>query len=365
MIKIDDQAHEISNFANVDHFNCKSKIAVDIWADKFDPDKIEDLNAENWVSWKKETVKVLKEFEKMYQKHEKVTNKELGGYIALSFVPLTDCWDANWNYFNILKMINDGVNVPEFRFKAIEDKFIEKMTRLCTILTNYGEEEQRLRQPWDIRQQLWVLKIENWKNIKPFAYYLETLNDNLSKVIEELLNMRKAGELRARYSMPLNYELKALLFNMVESDKVVQWLMGDTLKQDQFRFLYEVQKVVYNTCLKDVMLDEKLNAVVLSEVIPQMCAFMTMKNILRIQREKAADEKADSERQKRKALLMAETGITFSEEKEPEPEEDNKKAKAKKGGKKKEEIDPEELERRKEAKKLEAEIAKYGVSHTL
>lgn len=294
-IKIDDQVHEISNFANVDHFNCKTKIC-EIWSLGFDPDKIEDLNADNWVQWKKESVKMLKEFEKMYQKHEKVTNKELGAYIASSFVPLTDAWDANWNYYNILKMINDGVNVPDFRFKAIEDKYIEKMTRLCNLLTTYGEEEQRLRQPWDIRQQLWVLKIDNWKNIKPFAYYLETLNDNLSKVIEEMLAMRKAGVLRARYSMPLNYELKALLREMVESDKVVQWLMGDTLKQDQFRFLYEVQKVIFNTCLKNVMIDDKQSGFVLSETIPQLCAFMTMKNILRIQKEKAADEKADVER---------------------------------------------------------------------
>lgn len=149
-IRIDDQVHEISNFANVDHFNCKQALCG-IWQVQFDPERVADLNMDDWVAWKKESVKTLKEFEKMYVKHEKVTNKELGGYIAISFIPLTDMWEANWNYFNIMKMIESGANVPDFRFKAVEDKFVEKMTRLCTLLTNYGVEEERIRQPWDIR----------------------------------------------------------------------------------------------------------------------------------------------------------------------------------------------------------------------
>ena len=86
---------------------------------------------ETWVAWRKESIKVLKEFDKMYIKHEKTTNKELGGYIAQSFLPLTDLWEANWNYFNICNMHAKGIEVPEFRFKAIEDQFILKMTRMC------------------------------------------------------------------------------------------------------------------------------------------------------------------------------------------------------------------------------------------
>jgi hypothetical protein len=73
---------------------------------------------------------------------------------------------------------------------------------------------------------------------------------------------------------------------------------------------------------------------------------MTMKNLLRIQRQKEEDKIKDEERQKRKAILMAETGMKFDETPdEPEDKEDEKKTK--KGKKAKvEEIDPEELERR-------------------
>lgn len=41
------------------------------------------------------------------------------------------------------------------------------------------------------------------------------------------------------------------------------------------------------------MIDDTKNQAVLEQVIPPLCSFMTMKNILRIQQDQAADEKAD------------------------------------------------------------------------
>jgi hypothetical protein len=64
---------------------------------------------------------MLKEWDKMYVKHEKTTNKELGAIIAEAFTPLTELWEANNNFFNINKMVHEGIQVPEFRLKALED----------------------------------------------------------------------------------------------------------------------------------------------------------------------------------------------------------------------------------------------------
>ena len=76
---------------------------------------------------------------------------------------------------------------------------------------------------------------------------------------------------------------------------------------------------------------------------------MTMKNILRIKRLMEEDAIKEEERQQRKAILMAETGMTFSATLE-EFEEEKDEKKTKKGKKAKvEEIDPEEIERRKQA----------------
>jgi len=52
-----------------------------------------------------------------------------------------------------------------------------------------------------------VLAIENWRQIKPFHYYLTPLLNALNAVIEELLRMRKAGTLRSKYYIEKNFEL--------------------------------------------------------------------------------------------------------------------------------------------------------------
>jgi hypothetical protein len=77
---------------------------------------------------------------------------------------------------------------------------------------------------------LWVLKIQDWRKIKPFHYYLQPLLHALDDVIAELLAMRKAGILRSKYYIENNEELQAKIIKMVDCDIVAQWLVGDVLK---------------------------------------------------------------------------------------------------------------------------------------
>jgi len=208
---------------------------------------------------------MMKEWDKMYVKHEKTTNKELGAIIAEAFTPLTELWEANNNFYNINKMVHEGIQVPDFRLKALEDQFILKMTRVCDILATYGQLKEK---PYDIRQMLHVLKIDNWKNIKPFHYYLQPLEDALNAVIEELLRMRKAGVLRSKYYIENNFELQSRIITMVETDIVAQWLVGNELKQNQLNFLFNVQLTLYNTAARNFMIDDAKNTECKNVVIP-------------------------------------------------------------------------------------------------
>jgi len=79
------------------------------------------LTAETYVAWRKETVKLLKEWDKMYIKHEKTTNKEIAAIHAEAFLPLTQLWEANQNFYNLKQMLLHKIEVPEFRLKALED----------------------------------------------------------------------------------------------------------------------------------------------------------------------------------------------------------------------------------------------------
>lgn len=42
--------------------------------------------------------------------------------------------------------------------------------------------------------------------------------------------------------------------DLVKKDQLVQWLVGDELKQDQFSFIFETINIIYNSALRDKFL---------------------------------------------------------------------------------------------------------------
>jgi hypothetical protein len=53
-----------------------------------------------------------------------------------------------------------------------------------------------------------VLKIENWKTIKPFAHYLNPLDLSIKTVRTSLLKMHKDGPLFMKYIIENNVNLQ-------------------------------------------------------------------------------------------------------------------------------------------------------------
>ena len=53
-----------------------------------------------------------------------------------------------------------------------------------------------------------------------------------------LLKMQDEGHLHCKYIVEENEELQAKTIVMIQKDLTVQWLAGDILKQDQFKFMY-------------------------------------------------------------------------------------------------------------------------------
>ena len=44
---------------------------------------------------------------------------------------------------------------------------------------------------------------------------------------------------------------------MVKMDGIAQWLAGDEVKRDQFKFLYNTMEIIYDCALRDFMLGEE------------------------------------------------------------------------------------------------------------
>jgi hypothetical protein len=72
------------------------------------------LNAE-----KKGLVKLLKDFDKSYQKHSKAVHTEINGFIQHAFIPLIESLEAN-SEFDKLEELMKKEEIPDFRYKALE-----------------------------------------------------------------------------------------------------------------------------------------------------------------------------------------------------------------------------------------------------
>jgi hypothetical protein len=91
---IDGITYEISNSTQVEMWNCKSKI-VEIF-NYLDPGMMEmQLNVDTYVSWKKELVKLLKEWDKLYTKHIKSGYVEMNAIHVSAMKPLTELLESN------------------------------------------------------------------------------------------------------------------------------------------------------------------------------------------------------------------------------------------------------------------------------
>lgn len=96
------------------------------------------------------------------------------------------------------------MEVPAFRHDALEFEFCRFMTDICDILKTYGT----LDMSYDITQMITSLKIENWKETVPFAFYLHPMAKLITEVRNTLLNMEKLGPLRIKYIIEHNEELE-------------------------------------------------------------------------------------------------------------------------------------------------------------
>lgn len=63
-----------------------------------------------------------------------------------------------------------------------------------------------------------TLKIENWKKIAAFNYYLTPLETNIRTVRNTLIQMHKDGHLRIKYIIENNTELQEQTKKIVKSD---------------------------------------------------------------------------------------------------------------------------------------------------
>ena len=193
-------------------------------------------------------------------------------------------------------MIKEKKAVPNFRLIALEEEFAKFLTGVCEIFKDYGD----LKDHFDIRQMLKILKIEDWRSVASFRYYLTPLEKAIEKTRKNLLKMQKDGILTIKYQVELNKELQDDVIDMVKCDGIAQWLVGDELKQDQFRFIYDTAKIIYDSAVQSKFIEG--NQIVIESVLPKLVAFRSLMVIRNIQLRKAAEQKKAKEKAELKGI---------------------------------------------------------------
>ena len=69
------------------------------------------------------------------------------------------------------------------------------METICIIFRDFGT----LKEYFDIKRMLNLLKLENWRNIPPFSHFLMPLFNSIEVVRKELRDMNDEGILRCKY----------------------------------------------------------------------------------------------------------------------------------------------------------------------
>lgn len=111
--------------------------------------------------------------------------------------------------------------------------------------------------------------------------------------------MDDVGHLLIKYIVEDNTELQDFMTDLVKKDLLVQWLVGDELKQDQFRFIFETINTIYESALRDKFLASKDTDPIIETVIPKLTAYKALMRIREIQLTKAAEALAAKKKAER------------------------------------------------------------------
>jgi hypothetical protein len=134
---IDGVTYDITNATQVEIWNCRARL-VEIY-NTLDPSMMDmQLTHETYITWKKDLIKIFKEWDKQYLKHIKSGYPEMNAIHMSAMKPLTDILESNLN-LHYLELIMKKKDVPAFRHEALEEKFSGHLTRMCEIFRDYGD----------------------------------------------------------------------------------------------------------------------------------------------------------------------------------------------------------------------------------
>ena len=142
-VTFDGITYDVSPNARFETYNAKVAL-VEVY-NYLEPDRMgQEMTFDTYTSWKKELNKACKEWDKFYVKHssKKGTYEEINAIHENAMKPLMELVVSNLHFHRLEMMIKSKMEVPKFRYDALEFEFAKFLTGVMVILKDFGTLDQ-------------------------------------------------------------------------------------------------------------------------------------------------------------------------------------------------------------------------------
>jgi hypothetical protein len=280
--------------------------------------EITKITAEEYMATKKEMTKKLASFEKAYMAFIKKGYDTLLAVLNTILSPLNLALEANMNWYYVQYRAHDKRKwfkdpAPDFRIKAVKQRFADTMTDLIALLKDTGA----IHHVPNVMKSLSRLEVDTSTHdaLKFFVSPVKKAWFELKKVMKETF---RKGAVLMRFPIKENVEVVEAVKHLLDVELKADLLLGDPLKKDQLEFLYDVLNHILRSPFHDRLKSENKdsNDVIKTDIIPQLATFKALQQMYQVKEDIDFKRRELEEVGLELVPLKPDTSISFSLDKE-------------------------------------------------
>jgi len=143
----------------------------------------------------------------------------------------------------------------------------------------------------DVHKMFCNIDIPKAKELVPLKFYVDQLVQMIFELRIKLYELKMNSMCRIKMPITQNTDIVERIKNIYNMHIIIENLMGDKLKYDQYIFIYNAIKFVFDSTQRDYLLHLKDDTFI-KDAIPKhviLCALVRMTNIIEKLREKAKE----------------------------------------------------------------------------
>jgi len=186
--------------------------------------------------------------------------------------------DSKFNYeYSLGDEVRDAkewkVEICQFRQEALQKKFEIAFTGFLEYL--YVRRKDDFDIKIDIHKLFENLKLPDVDRITPLKFYVRELKMKIAEMKKDLYNMKINGISRIKIPVSANKEFIDKVKLIYNDHIVVDRLIGDKLRYDQYIFLYDCIKFLYDSSVRDILMNR--DELFKEDILPKHVIIMALR----------------------------------------------------------------------------------------